>query len=38
MNELMLDTSFTIAIGAVLLILLLAADYAFSKGRRKQRG
>ena len=38
MNELMLDTSFTIAIGAVLLILLLAADYAFRKGRRKQRG
>ena len=37
MHELMLDTSFTIAIGAVLLILILAADYAFRKGRGKQR-
>jgi cbb3-type cytochrome oxidase subunit 3 len=38
MNDLMLDTSFTIAIGAVLLILILAVDYAFRKGRKKQRG
>jgi len=35
MNELMLDTSFTIGIGAVILILILAVDLAFRKGRRK---
>jgi len=37
MNDLMLDTSFTIAIGAVLLILILVADFAFRKGRKKER-
>jgi cbb3-type cytochrome oxidase subunit 3 len=37
MNELMLDTSFTIGIGAVLLILILAVDFAFRKGRKKER-
>ncbi len=38
MNDLMLDTSFTIAIGAVILILILVVDYAFRGGRRKQKG
>ena len=38
MNELLLDTSFTIGIGAVLLILILAVDFAFRKGRKKERG
>ena len=37
MNDLMLDTSFTIAIGAVILILILVLDYAFRRGRKKQR-
>ncbi len=37
MNDLMLDTSFTIAIGAVILILILVVDYAFRKGHKKQR-
>ena len=38
MHELMLDTSFTIATGAVILILILAVDYAFRKGRKKEKG
>jgi hypothetical protein len=37
MNDLMLDTSFTIAIGAVILILILMVDYTFRRGRKKQR-
>jgi hypothetical protein len=37
MNDLMLDTSFTIAIGAVILILILMLDYTFRRGRKKQR-
>lgn len=37
MNGLMLDTTFTIAIGAVILILILMVDYASGRGRKKQR-
>jgi len=37
MNDLMLDTSFTIAAGAVLLIVILAVDYLFRRRRKGQR-
>jgi hypothetical protein len=37
MHDLMLDTSFTIAAGAFLLIMILAVDYLFRRGRKKQR-
>ncbi len=37
MDGLMLDTYFTIAAGAFILILILTVDYAFRKGRKKQR-
>ena len=37
MHELMLDTSFTIAAGAVILLLILVVDYLFRKRQKKQR-
>ncbi|MCJ7522356.1 MAG: hypothetical protein MUP21_09105, partial [Dehalococcoidia bacterium] len=37
MQEMMLDTSFVLATGAVILILILTVDYLFQKGRKKQR-
>jgi len=37
MHELMLDTSFALATGAVLLVLILTVDHLFKKGRKRQR-